>query len=84
MRNFAYPKETLSEISLFVEQNAMQNFPRLHEISMIWEQWVHRNIRENSRYLKYRTISANFVEIRSHYFCTVLQVVDMMFILLKS
>ena len=34
----------------------------------------HRIIAENSPRSKYRSISSNFVEIRSHYFCTVLYI----------
>ena len=66
------PNKLLREISLSIEQNAMPNFARLNEISMIWEQQVHQNIDESLLSSKYRTISANFVEIRSDYFCTIL------------
>ena len=38
VQNLAYPSEILSEIALSAEQNAMRNFARLYEISMIWEQ----------------------------------------------
>ena len=35
---FCYANKILSEISLSMARNAMQNFARFHEISIIWEQ----------------------------------------------
>ena len=68
VRNFAYPNEILSEISFSVEQNAMQNFARLREISMIWEYWRKFAFFE----ISHNRISSKFDEICSHYFCLVL------------
>ena len=72
-RNFAARHEMLPEISL-PQTKFRASARNCDNIRTIVALTFHRNIAENSPPSKYRTISSNFVEIRSHYFCTVLYI----------